>query len=127
MLQNEYVLKCGETTPRDFTLLCFSFSVYLLDGGFSASFSIPTGWTHIVLNYIGPNDGEGIRVYYNGTEVESDTTKTTRSYAPGDGRIVVGRSYTDSDKYYASMHIDELIFFNKALSTNDIKLLYNVV
>ena len=28
----------------------------------------PTGWFHIVLNYIGPNN-EGIRIYYNGTEV----------------------------------------------------------
>ena len=99
--------------------------MYLLNGKFSAHFSIPTGWTHIVLNYIGPNNGEGIRGYYNGQEVMSDTDKDGGSYPDGDGRIVVGKTYTDLDQLYPSMLINELIFFNKALSPNDIKLLYN--
>ena len=101
--------------------------MYLLDGTFTAHFYMPTGWTHIVLNYIGPNDGEGIRVYDDGQEVEvvGGRVKDSRIPPPaGDGRIVVGRGYTDKDADYASMVIDELIFFNKALSTTDIKLLY---
>ena len=77
-----------------------------------------------MLNYIGPNDGEEIRVYYNGQEeVNGVTADATRS--AGDGRIVVGRRYIDEDSQYASMQIDELIFFNKALSTTDIERLYN--
>ena len=90
---------------------------------------IPTRWTHIVLNYIGPDNGQGIRGYVNGQEVASGTTKHPRSYPAGDGRIVVGRFTTDRDldQLYSSIQIDELIFFNKALSTTDIKLLYNVV
>ena len=72
-------------------------------------------------------DGEGIWIYYNGAEVANGTTKHPRSYSAGDGRIVVGRSYTDEDKWHASMQIDELIFFNKAFSTTDIKLLNIVV
>ena len=79
-----------------------------------------------MLNYIGPNDGEGIRVYYNGQEEVNGITEDAIRSA-GDGRIVVGRMKTDEDRYYASMEIDELIFFNKALSTADIKLLYNAV
>ena len=98
-----------------------------MDGRFSAHFSIPNGWTHIVLNYIGPNDGEGIQIYYNGAEVANDTTKSDGTYSAGDGRIIVGRRYIDEDRRYASMEIDELIFFNEALSTSDIKLLYNAV
>ena len=101
--------------------------MYLLDGDFYAYFSIPTGWTHIVVNYIGPNNGEGIRIFYDGQEVMNSTVKKGGPYPAGDGRIVVGRTFTDEDRFYASMQIDELIFFNKALSTNDIKLLYNVV
>ena len=67
-----------------------------------------------MLNYIGPDDGQGIRVY--GMEVVNDATgDATRS--AGDGRIVVGRYFTDDDRYYMSMQIDELIFFNKSLST----------
>ena len=95
--------------------------MYLLNGKFSARVSIPTGWTHIVLNYIGPYNGQGIRVYYNGQGVVSDTDKDGGPYPAGDGRIVVGRFFTDKDIGYASMQIDELIFFNKTLSTTDIK------
>ena len=103
--------------------LCYRFRIFLLDGSFRAFSHIPTGWKHIVLNYIGPNDDEGIRVYYNGAEVANDTTKSEKTYPTGDGRTVVGRYYTDQDRYYMNMQIDKLIFFNKALSTNDIKLL----
>ena len=106
-------------------VLYFRFKLYVLDGGFATGFSRPTGWTHVVMNYIGPDDGQGIRGYYNGAEVASETTKYGGSYPAGDGRIVVGRFYIDHDKRYTSLKIDELIFFNKALSTTDTKLLYN--
>ena len=111
--------------------MCFRFDVRLLDGFFYALLFEPTGWIHVVLNYIGPNDGQGIRVYYDGTEVASSMTKVAASHSAGDSRIVVGRAYTDKEtdqkRDYVSMEIDELIFFNEALSTGDIKLLYNVV
>ena len=55
----------------------------------------------------------------------SDTTKAPSARPPGDGRIVVGRRYTDRDQQYSSVQVDELIFFNKALTTTDIALLYN--
>ena len=100
--------------------------MYFLNKYFILASLRQTGWTHIVLNYIGPNDEQGIRGYYNGMEVVNGFTKdATRS--PGDGRIVVGKIKTDENRDYPSMQIDELIFFNKALSTTDIKLLYNTV
>ena len=80
-----------------------------------------------MLNYIGPNDGQGIRVHYNGTEVANDTTKSEGTYSTGDGRIVVGRYYSHRDVRYTSMQVDELAFFNKALSTTDIKAMYSSV
>ena len=80
-----------------------------------------------MMNYIGPNDGQGIGIYYNGQEVTSSTTKEEGVYPAGDGRTVVGRRYTDQDRGYTSMQIDELIFFNKALRATDIKLLYNAI
>ena len=73
-----------------------------------------------MLNYIGPNIGEGIRVYINGTEEDSDTTKSSESRSPGDGRVVLGR-YIDSNVYYASVDVDELLFFNEALSDENIQ------
>ena len=105
--------------------MCFRFSNYLTNGYFKVTPSVPTGWTHIVMNYLGPTSGQGIRIYYNGNEVASDTTKTTYSYSPGDGRIVVGRRHTDRNQNYASVQVDELIFFNQALSDNEVQLIYN--
>ena len=99
--------------------------MYLLDGSFRTSQPKPTGWTHIVLNYIGPNNGEGIRIFKDGTEVDSDTTKATLSLTTGDGRIVVGRRYTNYDNYYASVAVDELIYFNALLTGFDVQLIYN--
>ena len=77
-----------------------------------------------MVNYIGPNDGQGIRVY--GMEVACSVTRDA-AHPAGDGRVVVERRYIDEDREYASMEIDELIFFNKALSTTDIERLYNAV
>ena len=106
-------------------LSCFSVSANILDGYFYKFASRPTGWTHVVLNYLGPHDGQGIRIYYNGTEVARDTTKATRSFSAGDGRIVVGRFNTDRDNNYASLQVDELIFFNQKVSAYELFSTYN--
>ena len=89
--------------------------------------SAPTGWTHIVLNYIGPNDesDEAVTMFFNGTEEDSDTTKDGLPYSPGDGRIVLGRLYTDSDNGYSSVQVDELTFFNRTLTLDEIAALAN--
>ena len=68
-------------------------------------------------------------MFIDGAEVANDTTKYTwlQTQPAGDGRIVVGRIYTDKDERYTSLQLDELIFFNKALSTTDITAMYNAV
>ena len=73
--------------------------------------------------YIGPNDGEGITLYMDGEEVASDMEKYIASYSAGEGSIVVGRYYTDQDRNYASVMVDELIFFNHSLTLEKIKAL----
>ena len=40
-----------------------------------------------------------------------------------DGRIVIGRLYTNSDQAYSSVEIDELRFFNQSLSEAQITML----
>ena len=97
-------------------ILCFRFFVFLADGELSTKSSKLTGWTHIVLKYIGPNNGQGVRIYYDRVQVANDTSKwSSRSYLPREGRIVVGRLYTDHSSQYATVMVDELIFFNQAL------------
>ena len=58
-------------------------------------------------------------------EVASDTTKTTESFPAGNGRVVVGRFYTNRDALYGSSEVDELIYFNKALTTEEIEAVFN--
>ena len=89
--------------------------------------SRPTGWFHVVVNYIGPSNGDGIRSFYNGVEVASDTTRHPYSLPAGDGRIVVGRFQTEVNDYYGNGQIDELLFFNQALTVKDIEELYNQI
>ena len=77
-----------------------------------------------MLNYHGPNDEEGIRLFYDGTEVKNDLVVGVGSQpAQGDGRVVVGRHYTDSDVEYMSLMIDELRYFNQFLREDEINLL----
>ena len=108
-------------------LECFRFRVFVTDGYFYLDHPKPSGWTHLTLNCIGPENGQGIRIYYDGEEVKSDTTKHSSSRLAGDGRIVVGRFYTDQEKWYASLQLDELIFFNQSLTSAEVKSIFNSV
>ena len=75
-------------------------------------------WLHFVLNYIGSDYGQGVRIYFNGGEdVVSLDTKQTASHPSGSGRVVVGRFSTEDD---ASLEVDELLFFNEKLSDQEI-------
>ena len=80
-----------------------------------------------MLNYIGPNNGEGIKIYYDGQEVDSDTEKVVWHLPGEDGRIVVGRlqTYKDQNGSYASVQVDELIYFNAALTNDDVQSIYS--
>ena len=81
-------------------------------------------WVHGVLNFLGPNDGEGIRIYENGKHVGNDTTvnlfKSPRNES--NGQIVIGRLYAEH-LLEASVQVDELMFFNKSLTEAEIALL----
>ena len=65
-------------------------------------------------------------MYYDGQEVEIDTEKDpTRSYIFGDGRTVVGRLYTDQNDSYSSVQVDELIYFDAALTDTEVRSIYD--
>ena len=111
----------------DYVILSFSrYFFHTHDANYFASATLPSGWTHIVLNYIGSGTGEGIRVFYNGQQVASDTTSWGYIRHAPNGKIVIGRVYTDHNVYYSSVHIDDLALFNRALNSTEISALYNV-
>ena len=43
----------------------------------------------------------------------------------GDGKIVVGRQYTNRDEQHGSVEVDELIYFNAALTSDNAQSIYN--
>ena len=45
---------------------------------------------------------------------------TVGRHIEGDGKIVFGRVYTGSNMRYASVQMDELLFFNHVLTTVEI-------
>ena len=98
----------------------------LLPHWFEAYSTITTyTWTHVILNYIGPNNGQGIKIYLNGWLAVTQTTRPgMNSFGNGDGGIVVGRLLKNQDKGYASVLVDELIYFNMALNDQQMNGLY---
>ena len=64
-------------------------------------------------------------MFMNGELVNTPTNKAVWSYPAVDGKIVVGRISTNLDRDYASMQVDELIFFNHPLMLDEITALSN--
>ena len=98
----------------------------LIDGtSFFTEFqAVDDSWIHMVLNYIGPQHGHGIWIYYNGLKVVGDVTKSSAShmdYTPSDGVVYVGKF----PNRYSSVAIGELLFFNTKLTDAQIWELYD--
>ena len=83
-------------------------------------------WIHLVLNFIGPNGGEGIQSFKDGTVRDSHQQGRSGTHTAGDGRVVVGRRYVSTSYGYSKVEVDELIFFNEALLEEEVSDLYNM-
>ena len=79
-----------------------------------------------MLNYIGPNGGQGVQAFRDGTLRDSQEHGNTRTQTDGDGSVVVGSRYVTSNNDYSHVEVDELVFFNKALLENEVMDLYNL-
>ena len=88
-------------------------------------------WFHIVLNFFGFNDEQGITVYHDGVQLNNTArrTNTPAKLDASDGRIILGRSVDekfdrstpfDPYLYYSSVSIDELLFYNHILRDKEI-------
>ena len=70
-----------------------------------------------------PNTDTEFRTYVNGELVLNDRKRYYQETTPGDGKLVIGRAYSAVDNYYTSMDVDQVMFFNNALSFINIKWL----
>ena len=100
-----------------FFLFCPRFSLGTLNETFYTDVDRPSGWFHLVLNFL-PTGNRPIRMYCNGVLCRSDElNQYERIFKPGTGRVVLGRQFIDYDgNYYADICVDELLFFNEALT-----------
>ena len=106
------------------------YSVYLPDGHFEFLEPTTSGLVHAVLNFIGPNEGQGIRIYNDGKLIGNDTTKYNGSFAQSNGRIQIGRLDTrflndlsSTAPFFAYVEVDELSIYNRTLTEPEIILL----
>ena len=80
-------------------------------------------WIHIALNFIGPEEGEGIIIYQDGIQIATDERKIIENFSATSGKIVIGRAYTYVDELYTNAQVDEFLFFNQQLTMAEISLL----
>ena len=112
----------------------FRYRVRLLEERFTVTVPKPSGWFHIVLNFIPGNKttdveepSDQIRVYHDGILVGSDFSEGVGFALGGHGRIVIGQSYLPGTRNtansYISAKVDELMFFNQSLTEAKITML----
>ena len=77
-----------------------------------------------MINYFGSGEGLGFVTYVNGEVDHSERDVVTNRTGEGNGGIVVGRLYTETDIEYTTMGIDEMLLFNNSLTGEDISILY---
>ena len=81
-------------------------------------------WFQLVLITKGPSADTGAAIYLNGGETSYELTNqavgTRNEEADGDLRI-------NSLTYPAAVYVDELTFWNRALSAKEVETLYNEV
>ena len=85
-------------------------------------------WIQSVVNFIGPGKEQGIKVYHDGNSVSRYrwTRPVTQKYVdPKNTNITIGK-ISKSPWPAVSVEVDELYFFNQALTAEEIKILSNV-
>ena len=89
--------------------------------------NVSNQWIHLVLNFIDPNSGEGIQAFKDGAFIAENQGGADGNNTVGDGRVIVGKKHANSNKFYAHVEVDELIFFNEALSNEEVGQYYVLV
>ena len=94
----------------------------LSDGYFHYNNALsPTDWYHLALVFHGPNHGQGISIYHDGSLIKNDATKALRDREESHWTVVIGKLNTDTDQDYGSVMVDELAFWNRQLLPEEIQ------
>ena len=90
--------------------------------------TIPTEWYHLVLNYIpaSPTSSDSVVIYHDGAEAGRSTEKVSYNTNAGSGVVVIGKYFVQSELDFATVMVDELLFFNRHLTEGEAQILYNM-
>lgn len=81
-------------------------------------------WAQIILTYDGSSSSEGVHLYMNGTLVETYIPKDNlKGVMPLSELIVVGNNGRGNSNGLIAGQLDELMFFNRALDSMEVKTL----
>ena len=80
-------------------------------------------WIHLALSFINPT--EGIQVFKDGALVPGEVRAHYVGRSLTDGRFVLGKRYKNTNSFYSSLDLDELVFFNRKLMATEIEIIYN--
>ena len=83
------------------------------------------------MNFIGPGEDQGIRIYHDGNSVNGTNWRrhrpTARPTDPKTIKITIGREiHANLHIELPSVQLDELLLFNKVLTAAEITILSNV-
>ena len=88
--------------------------------------TVPTEWYHLVFNYIGSSNEDGVAIYHDGMVVGSNTQVSYNTNA-GQGVVVLGRYFVHTlEQDFASVMVDELLFFNRKLTSTEVQILFEL-
>ena len=103
------------------------FEVRVLDRYFVRNaVSIPSGWFHLALVFHGPEDGEGITMHRNEDHWTSRSLQDSNGFKNTSGTVIIGRLYSDRDSNYGNVMVDELTFWNRQLTEQEVDALRNM-
>ena len=101
--------------------LNFSYIFRLSGDDFSFIVDKSNEWIHTVINLIASDNGQEIRIYHDGNLIRSKTlTGLLDLPVDRNGKIVIGRAFTDLNQYYASVYVDEMLLYNEGSTEDEI-------
>ena len=74
----------------------------------------------------GPEEGQGITVYSNGAPLTSTSLRITSYLYNASGIVVIGKQHVDRSKFYATVMADELTFWNRQLTDEEVVAIRDV-
>ena len=82
-------------------------------------------WYHVVIVVPVNPRSNTIILYRDGTKTAERTFKNSQKRrSPGSGDLVIGKSFTNRKKKYMDTTMDELVFWNRTLSADEVRSVY---